>query len=522
MLSSLARTRTVVAAIVAFLGGLILASSLDLTRSSFAQSRVDPAEVRTIAEAGDAFATIAESVTPAVVAITVATAPTPAGQRRRTQEFQLPPGFPEEFREFFRQMPDMQDRATTGGGTGFIVSRDGYILTNNHVVTQRDLQTPVDRITVKLLNGREYPARIVGRDPTTDVAVLKIEGSNFPIVTLGDDRNERVGDWVLAFGNPLGLEFTVTAGIISAKNRTVIPRAASPYSLSDLIQTDAAINPGNSGGPLVNRRGEVIGINNALMSSTGTFAGYGFAVPITLARTVMEDLIRHGRVRIPVLGVQIRDVNADDAAAARLEEVRGVLVQDFSGTPSPARQAGIQPGDVIVRADGQSADRVSTLQRIVRSHSPGETLTVEVVRFGQQRSFNVRLGEAPADTRVSTTDRQPATELTPAGTASSRLGISVTPVPAQLANQAGLTAEQRGLLVTDVTQLGPAWGKLADRDVIVEVLSPVRRQVRTAADLQQALSGVRDGQYISLRVIDVGPNNQVRSRIENIRVGEQG
>lgn len=522
MLSSLARTRTAVAVIVAFLGGLILASGLDFTRSSFAQSRVDPAEVRTITEAGDAFASIAESVTPAVVAITVVTAPTPAERRRRTQEFQLPPGFPEEFREFFRQMPDMQDRATTGGGTGFIVSRDGYILTNNHVVTQRDLTTPVDRITVKLLNGREYPARIVGRDPTTDVAVLKIEGSDFPIVTLGDDRRERVGDWVLAFGNPLGLEFTVTAGIISAKNRSVQPRSASPYSLSDLIQTDAAINPGNSGGPLVNRRGEVIGINNALMSATGMFAGYGFAVPVTLAKSVMEDLIRHGRVRIPVLGVQIRDVSADDAAAARLEEVRGVLVQDFSGPTSPARQAGIQPGDVIVRADGQSADRVSTLQRIVRSHAPGETVSIEVVRFGQRRTFNVRLAEAPAETQVSATDRGPVVDPTPAGTASSRLGISVTPVPAELATTARLSAEQRGLLVTEVTQLGPAWGKLGERDVIVEVLSPVQRPVRTAADLQQALSGIRDGQYISLRVLRVLQGNQVQLRIENIRVGEQG
>lgn len=519
MVHSFSRTRTAVAAIVAFAGGLFLASSFDWTRQSFAQSRVEPAETRTLAEAAEGFVSIAESVTPAVVAITVQSPAQPSTQRGgRTPS--LPQGIPEEFREFFRDLPESQQRPEEGGGTGFIVSKDGYILTNNHVVTRRNLETPVERITVKLLNGREYPARIIGRDATTDVAVIKIDGNNFPTVTLGDDKNDRVGEWVLAFGNPLGLEFTVTAGIISAKGRSIIPASAvNRYTVSDLIQTDAAINRGNSGGPLVNRRGEVIGINNALMSATGYFAGYGFAVPISLARSVMDDIIRHGRVRIPVLGVQIRDVTSDDAGAVGLEEVRGVLVQDYAGPDSPARRAGIQAGDVIVRANGQPANRVSTLQRIVRSHSPGETIKVEVVRFGKRHSFDVRLAEAPAETQVSATDRGPV-PASMEGTASSKLGVSVAPIPPAMANQAGLSADQRGLVVTDVTQLGPAWQKLAERDIIVEVLSPVRRQIRTTNDLQQVLAGIRDGQYVSLRVLAVTGDNTVVSRIVNIAVGE--
>ncbi|HUF64687.1 MAG TPA: trypsin-like peptidase domain-containing protein [Gemmatimonadaceae bacterium] len=519
MLPSFNRTRTLVIALAAFFGGLVLASSLDWTRLSFAQTGVSPAEVQTLSDASNAFVSIAESVTPAVVSIIVQSAPATAQQRGQGPRAQpLPEGIPEEFREFFRQMPEMQPRPEQGGGTGFIVSKDGYILTNNHVVTRRNQQTPVDRITVRMLSGREYQARIIGRDPTTDVAVLKIDGDNFPTVTLGDDSRERVGEWVLAFGNPLGLEFTVTAGIISAKGRNINP-AANPYAVSDLIQTDAAINPGNSGGPLVNRRGEVIGINNALMSQTGYFAGYGFAIPISLAQKVMDDLIRHGRVRIPVIGVQIQPVTADDAAAAKLPDVRGAHVQGFSGTDSPARRAGIREGDIIVRVDGQEVDRVSTLQRAIRAKTPGETIRVEVVRFGQRHTFDVRLIEAAAETQVSATDRGPVRDDEPEGTPSSKLGVSVTPIPNELANQARLTAEQRGLLVTDVTALGPSWQKLQQRDIIVEVLAPNRRPVRTAADLQQVLSGIDEGQYISLRVLTI-VRDQPISRVVNIRVGE--
>jgi serine protease Do len=515
------RVRTAIALIVGVMGGLVLASTLDLTRYSFAQTRVNPAQVQPLKEASEAFVSIAESVTPAVVSIQVASAR--AGSTRGgEQEFQMPPGLPEEFRDFFR-IPQMgQPQVEQGGGSGFIVSKDGYILTNNHVVARgpgRD--TPVDRITVRLLNGREYPARIIGRDPTTDVAVLKIDGTNFPTATLGNDANDKVGEWVLAIGNPLGLDFTVTAGIISAKGRNPrIPGRGTGYEVTDLIQTDAAINPGNSGGPLVNRRGEVIGINNSLQSATGFFAGYGFAVPISLARKVMDDLIRHGRVRISVIGVQISPVTADDAAAARLPEVRGVLVGSYSSDDSPARRAGIQPGDVIVRAAGQEVDRVSTLQRIVRAHAPGETISVDVVRFGQRHTFNVRLAEAPVTRQAASAQRGQRNGEMTEGTASSKLGISVTPVTASLAQQAELAPSQRGLLVTAVTPLGPSWDKLEPRNIILEVLAPVRRTIRSAADLHAALSGVRPGNYVTLNVLAITEDNQKVTRVVNVRVGD--
>lgn len=514
------RVRTVIALIVGVMGGLMLASTLDLTRYSFAQSRVSPAETRTLADASEAFVSIAESVTPAVVSIQVASARS-SSSRGGQQEFQMPPGLPDEFREFFR-IPQMgQPQVEQGGGSGFIVSKDGYILTNNHVVARgpgRD--TPVDRITVRLLNGREYPARIVGRDPTTDVAVLKIDGTNFPTATLGNDANDKVGEWVLAIGNPLGLDFTVTAGIISAKGRNPQLRRGSGYEVTDLIQTDAAINPGNSGGPLVNRKGEVIGINNSLQSATGFFAGYGFAVPISLARKVMDDLIRHGRVRISVIGVQISAVTADDAAAARLPEVRGALVGSYSSDDSPARRAGIQPGDVIVRAAGQDVDRVSTLQRIVRAHAPGETISVEVIRFGQRHTFNVRLAEAPVTRQTASSLGGQRNEETSERTASSKLGISVTPVTTTLVQQAQLAPSQRGLVVTAVTPLGPSWDKLEPRNIILEVLAPVRRPIRSAAELQAALSGVRAGEYVTLNVLAITEDNQKVTRVVNIRVGD--
>ncbi|MGE5750378.1 MAG: trypsin-like peptidase domain-containing protein, partial [Gemmatimonas sp.] len=320
-LSSRARWAAVVVA--AFLGGLIIASGgLNLSKLGFAQSRPDASAVAPLAQASNAFVEIADHVTPAVVAISVESRPSPTAQRRLPNGMQLPPGFEDFFNQ--QQAPQVE----TGSGSGFIVSKDGYILTNNHVVTNSDRTTVADRVTVQMLDNRTYKARVIGHDPTTDVAVIKIDGNNFPTLSLGDDSKSRVGEWVLAIGNPLGFDFTVTAGIISAKGRSLpgllARRGDNNYSISDLIQTDAAINPGNSGGPLVNQRGEVIGITSAIASPTGVNAGYGFAIPITLAKKVMDDIIAHGKVRVGVLGIQIREVTPEDAAVAGMKEIRGV------------------------------------------------------------------------------------------------------------------------------------------------------------------------------------------------------
>lgn len=516
------RARLFVAATTAFVGGLIIASGLNWTKLGFAQSRPPAAVVQPIAEASNAFVAIANNVTPAVVSIEVFSAPRTGTttQRGRTQS---PQGVPPGMEDFFRQFDiPQQSRPMRGQGSGFIVTSGGYILTNNHVVTNSDRETIADKVTVRMLDHRVFTAKVVGHDRTTDVAVIKIEGNNFPTISLGNDGATRIGEWVLAIGNPLGLENTVTAGIISAKGRSLAelmnPNGTNQYAISDLIQTDAAINPGNSGGPLVNAKGEVIGINSAIASPTGYNAGYGFAIPITLAKRVMDQIIANGRVRVPALGIGIDDVSPEDAAVAGVKDIRGVLVRNFPSDDTPAKQAGLQPGDVIITADGQPVDRVSTLQRIVRNHNPGETIEVEAMRYGQRKSFRVRLMEAK-------TDQEVASAVSPApsngsGMLHPALGISVAPVSPEIAAQARVTTPVRGVMVSEVTPGGPADPKLARNDVITEVLFPApRRAINTPTDLQQVLNRLKPGDYVSLNVYSLADREHTQ-RIVNIQVGQ--
>ena len=473
--------------------------------------------------ASNAFVAIADHVTHPVVSISAESHPAQSSQRRRSapQWHDRSPGMEDFFDQFGQQVPQVEG----GSGSGFIVSKDGYILTNNHVVTTSDRTTVADQVTVQLLDHRTFKAKVIGNDPTTDIAVIKIIGNDFPTLPLGNDANSRVGEWVLAIGNPLGFDFTVTAGIISAKGRSLpglLSRRNGPnYSISDLIQTDAAINPGNSGGPLVNSRGEVIGITSAIASPSGLNAGYGFAIPITLAKKVMEDIIAHGRVRVAVLGIQINEVTPEDAAVAGMKEIRGAKVEGFgSGGTSAAERAGMQAGDIIITADGQAVDRVSTLQRIVRNHAPGETIDVEVMRYGQKKSFRVRLTELEDATRSASSGASStvAPASRPTGSSNSALGVTVEPVTAEIASQAKLAANQRGVVITDVVPLGPAYGKLVKNDVIFELLYPgPRRPIRTASDLDQVLQRVKVGDYISLNVASLG--QQGSSRVVNLRVG---
>jgi serine protease Do len=349
---------------------------------------------------------------------------------------------------------------------------------------------------------------VIGRDHTTDVAVIKVDGNNLPVAALGNDEAARVGQWVVAIGNPLGLDFTVTAGIISAKGRPLPGLLQGSYAITDYIQTDAAINPGNSGGPLVNIRGEVIGINSAIASSTGYYAGYGFAIPVTLAKQVMDDLISYGKVRRAVIGVSIRDADADDAKAAGLDRVAGVLVGGYGPGDSPAKDAGIQAGDVIVAADGRPTDRMSTLQRVVRGHKPGETINVDVMRFGGKKSFRVKLTEAPEDTELAAADRGQITPTEAKPTEARKLdkvGITVEPLSADVRARVEKQFQQ-GIIVSDVSVTGPAYHKLtADGTILVDVLNPgPRRALHTPAELDAALSRLKSGDLVSFLVYDIG------------------
>jgi serine protease Do len=533
-LNTLKRTRLIAVATIAFIGGVFFASSMDWTTLLVAQPRTSPPVVNMAAPGrGDVqggFATIAEQVTPAVVSIQAERDARPSTNRQQNrpqqnQRFNLPPGF-----EQFFSSPDDDTGPAASSGTGFIVSKDGYVLTNNHVVEG------MDRIEVHLTDRRTFKARIIGRDPTTDVAVIKIEGTGLPAVTIGDDGTTRVGEWVLAIGNPLGLDFTVTAGIVSAKGRSSEQQLRSLnstyYAIQDFIQTDAAINPGNSGGPLVNARGEVIGINSAIASRTGTYVGYGFAIPITLAKTVMDDIIAHGRVRRAVMGASMDEVTAEDAAVNGLKQIAGakirqaVITDPTTGRPSPiespAGKAGIEPGDVILEADGKRIDRVSTLQRILRQHQPGDVVTLEGMRYGEKKTFKVKLIELPQEeTRAVASNTRREDPATASGaTTVSKLGITVEALTERNTETRGVSDKLKGVLITYVAPGSPAAGLLQAGDVITTVRFPERAAITTVADFQKELGKIKSGQYVGLMVSFTQRDGSVATRPVNLRIGD--
>ena len=519
-MSMMTRAKVVGAVTAAFVGGLGIATAFELPQSGFAQASRTVRAASGPRDDGGApgFADVAERVTPAVVSIQVEKdAPKRPTARRPTN---VPPGM----EEFFNQFQGRQPRQPMeGSGTGFLISPTGYILTNNHVVGD------ADRIKVILTDHREFTAKLIGKDPTTDVAVIKIDGSGLPTVAFGDDNTARIGSWVIAIGNPLGLDFTVTAGIISAKGRggaSLSRPLENRYAITDFIQTDAAINPGNSGGPLVNARGEVIGINSMIASETGYYSGYGFAIPISLAKSVSDDLIAHGRVRRAVLGIQIKEVSAEEAKAAQLTAIAGVTLGDFSNdgnAPSPAKAAGLEPGDVIIAIDGAPVDRVGTLQRVVRMKKPGDVVSVEVMRFGDKKSFRVKLAEAPGESTVASADAATPPEgadkdgVKPVTVSADKLGVTVEPVTDAFAREAHVPATVKGVHVADVDIASGARGKLFDSDIITEVVYPrPRRAVHTTSELQAALNGLKAGDVITLGVFNVQTQS---ARVETIRIG---
>ena len=488
---------------IAFVFGLAFASTLNLPRQTGAAESIvapqptaaPPAAVpqpsaKATAELGDAFVGIADHVRPEVVFIR-------SQHVERAQDQRLPPGF-EDFFPNLRRRPQVEQ----GSGSGFIVSTDGYILTNNHVVAG------ADKVTVKLYDKREFTARVVGTDPNTDVAVIKIDARTLPAVQFGNSDSTRVGEWALAIGNPLGeaFAFTVTAGIVSAKGRLLAGLQQTRYAIQDFIQTDAAINPGNSGGPLVNIRGQVIGINSAIASETGFYAGYGFAIPINLARTVMDQLVKTGHVERAVMGVGIVDADENDAAAVGLKQITGVVVKSYTDDNSPAKKAGVQLGDVIVALDGEPIDNTPQLQQKVAFKKPGDPVEITVLRQGGERkTISVRLARAPSD---SETDVAAASSRPKAGSAREEmLGISVQALTSDDADNPRLKAvldRGGGLAVTDVAPDGPAYGRLraADDqggpDIIVSVNGA---PTRTRAALAEALRKVKSGDVVTLQVL---------------------
>jgi serine protease Do len=512
---------------LAFALGLLSAGLLRLPYQSAAQqqqtpsgaqaqpaSRTAPPEaVASLQNLSEAFASVAEHVKPSVVYIKSGRKPQTA---RNAPRMQVPPGFERFFRGF---PPSQEPRFQEGSGSGFIVSRDGYILTNNHVVDGSD------QVTVRLLDRREFPAKIVGTDPNTDIAVLKIDAKNLIPAPLGNSGDTRVGEWVLAVGNPLGenLTFTVTSGIISAKGRSLALPGQSDRTIQDFIQTDAAINPGNSGGPLVSVQGEVIGVNSAIASETGFYSGYGFAIPIDLARHVMDQIISEGRVHRVALGITVQEATPNDAAYVGLPDIRGVLVQDFT-EKSPAEKAGMQPGDIIVAVDGKPVEYVGQLQQQIAFRKAGETVKVEVARKGGVRkTLDVKLQEVAAPRQIAGRGSDQSNESADSSDASAAsvdlLGLTVQPVDQDAVQQFDLSPDQRGLVVTGVTPGGPSYGEVADPDAGGPdiLLSVEGKNVRSVGDLKDALKSYKKGDIVSLRLY----NTQAKTRrIERIRLGQ--
>ena len=405
--------------------------------------------------APESFADLAEELSPSVVNITTST--TIAGVTDQARP-QIPEGSPFEdlFRDFFNNGEGGQarPRRSSALGSGFVVSSDGYIVTNNHVIDK------ADEIVIEFFDGKELVAKLVGRDPKTDIAVLKVEASEpLPFVGFGDSDVARVGDWVMAIGNPLGQGFSVSAGIISARNRTL---RSGPYD--DFIQTDAAINRGNSGGPLFNMSGEVIGVNTAIISPNGGSIGLGFSMSSRVVGRVVKQLKEYGETRRGWLGVQIQDIDSDMAEALGLDKVSGALV---SGVPEgPGADAGIQSGDVIISFDGVEVEDTRGLVTAVGNADVGKVVRVIIFRDGKTKTIKVTLGRREAAEKEKLV---PVTKAPEKIKETEKFGMKLLTINSESRIQLNLPEDLEGVAVLDVSETSDAFEKgIRAGDVIVE------------------------------------------------------
>lgn len=420
----------------------------------------------------DSFADLAEQLSPSVVNITTTTNVAQVEGMRPI----IPEGSP--FEDLFRDFLDREQngapqnqRRSSALGSGFLISEDGFIVTNNHVIES------ADEISVELFSGDMLDARIVGRDPRTDLALLKVEREEpLPFVSFGDSDAARVGEWVLAIGNPLGQGFSVSAGIVSARNRTL------QGNYDDFIQTDAAINRGNSGGPLFNMDGQVIGVNTAILSPNGGSIGIGFAMSSAVVERVVMQLREFGETRRGWLGVRIQNVDPDMAEALGRSSTDGAMVTEVP--EGPAREGGIRTGDVILKFDGEVIDDTRELVRIVADTQVGRSVDVLVLRDGREETLSVEVGllEDEPTLAAATVDEN---EDAPAAQESSILGMTLSALTDPVRDQYGLDRALEGLLVLSVDQASDAYGKgMREGDVIAEV---GQESVRTPEDMTKRI-----------------------------------
>lgn len=476
----------------------------DRQKVYFASNHISPL----VSSAGTVdFTQAAAAVTPAVVYIrtTYSSSSSGGGQDQMEQMFG------DMFGMGRRRQPSGPQRAS---GSGVIISTDGYIVTNNHVVDK------ADKIDITTNDHRQFSAKVIGTDPNTDLALIKISATNLPIVKFGNSDEARVGEWVLAVGNPFNLASTVTAGIVSAKGRSVgiignedNDDQTNPFSSPNLdrsqaqtpvlkrgiesfIQTDAVINPGNSGGALVNTKGELIGINSAILSHTGSYEGYGFAIPINLAKKILNDIEKFGKVKRGYVGVQFTELNPDAAQQLNIKTTNGLYVDELVQNGG-AQQAGIKKGDIITKVDGNTVYESSDLQEKVARLQPGDKVNLTVLREGQEKTFAVTL-KAEASNVLATTRTKSAEEIY------NKLGASFAPLSAAQKQKYHMNS---GVLVTQVRE-----GRLFNELEIEEgsVITSINKvPVNSPADIDKALSNIKGG---SLFIAGIRPDG---SRFNN-------
>jgi len=452
-----------------------------------AQTAQNPAAITPVAGAPKSFADLAARVMPAVVNIST--------KQKITVKQQTDP-LEELFRQFGAPLPDQQGQGGNGPrtreagslGSGFIISPDGYIVTNNHLIASASGNGTVDQVTVTLSNRKEYNARIVGRDELADLALLKIDGTNLPYVQWGDSRGARVGDWVIAIGDPYGVGSTVTAGIISAINRGITGNGA----YDRYIQTDAAINMGNSGGPMFDMSGRVIGINSALISPTGTNVGIGLAIPAELAKPVIDALQKGQRPERGYLGVGLQPVSDDIAASLGLPKDRGEIVRTVQ-PDTPAAKAGVQQGDVIVAVNGKDVNPDQTVSYLVANLPVGTRSTITVMRGGKKIDIPVLITQRPTEEQLAKQlgqDNQGGVGGSGSGSAATQsLGLSLQPMNAQIAQALKLPPGTTGVVITAVDPSSDAAEKGLQRgDVIIAVQG---QKVTTPAQIGAAVDAAK-------------------------------
>lgn len=506
--STVQLSRRYATSVLVLIFGVGLPGGGPLCPPNYGQERtsvVDPQLIVGAERLSDAFRMVAKHLKPSVVTIT-SSVEVPAGRNRGRglEDFSFPPGLegmlPEEMLDQLRPRrraaprgdSNEQDQAATkvqtGMGSGVIVSSDGYVLTNNHVIADADV------MQVELSDGRIFTAKVVGTDRSSDVAVLKVDATGLNPAALGDSAKMEVGDWVLAIGSPFGLDQTVTAGIISATNRQT---GIIEGGYEDFLQTDASINPGNSGGPLVSLRGEVIGINTAISSETGANAGVGFAIPINMARRIMEDLRREGRVVRGFMGATLDDVDMEKAAELQLPSgiLRGALIVNVS-EGEPAARAKLQANDVVVAINESPITSSAQLRNMVAMTRPGSQLVLDIYRNGKRQPVNVVVGELTPEKLAAITARTEIREL----------GIVVERLTRPIAEELGVDPDTQGALVTRLISDQALQLRIQAGDIIVrvddtDISSPL--QLKTLlADLRQfTMVVLRGEQLIRIRVI---------------------